>query len=313
MTLDPQAQTVLDLAETSDRPLLESLDPPEARIQYAEMVQAAADDPPAGVTTRELSIPVQDGQIPARLYRPEDQDGALPILVYFHGGGFVIGDRDTHDIPCRQLALSAGCLVVSADYRLAPEHPFPQPVEDAWAATLWIGENAPDFGGDPSRIAVGGDSAGGTLAAVVCHLAKGDDGPRLQYQLLIYPATELGCAMPSHETLGQGYRLTADLMAWFMDHYFSDGGDRDQVIASPLHATDFSGLPPALVLVAGYDPLVDEGIAYAQALAGAGVATDVMEYRGMIHGFITMGGLVDAAADAMLGCGAALREAFASV
>ena len=310
MTLDPQAQFILDLAERSTRPPLESLDPSAARIQYAEMVAAVAGDPPTGVEVQNGTIPGPGGEMPMRLYRPQDIEGPLPILVYFHGGGYVIGDLDTHDIPCRRLCLSAGCLVVSVDYRLAPEHPFPASADDAWAATRWVVDHATDLGGDPSRVAVGGDSAGGNLAAVVCHLAKREGAPALVYQLLIYPAMDATSSMPSHETLGHGYRLTKELMGWFMRHYFKEGGDRRQLVASPLFADDFAELAPALVLTAGYDPLRDEGRAYADKLRAAGVSTEFIEYEGMIHGFITMGGVVDAATEALQQCGAALRKAF---
>ena len=312
MTLDPQARFILDLAERSTRPLLESLDPPAARLQYAEMVAAASGEPPAGVLTEESTIPGPDGELPTRLYRPQGAKGPLPILIFFHGGGYVIGDRDTHDIPCRQLCLGAACLVVSVDYRLAPEHPFPAPVDDAWAATRWVVDHARELGGDPACVAVGGDSAGGNLAAIVCHLAKREGSPKLAYQLLIYPGTDLTGSLPSHKALGQGYRLTTELLDWFMKHYFSDGGDRGQLIASPLFADDFADLPPAFILTAGYDPLKDEGSAYADKLRAAGVEAEFVEYGGMIHGFITMGGLIDAAAESMEVGGAALARAFGS-
>ena len=312
MTLDPQAQAMLDLAERSDRPLLETLDPPAARVQYGEMVAAVCGEPPTGVLARDGTIPGPGGDIPTRLYRPRDLEGPLPVLVYFHGGGFVIGDRDTHDIPCRQLSLGAACLVISVDYRLAPEHPFPAAVDDAWAATRWVVDRATELGGDPARVAVGGDSSGGNLAAIVCHLAKRPGGPQLAYQLLIYPGTDLTGSMPSHATLGDGYRLTTRLIDWFIDHYLPQGGDRRQLTASPLFADDFTDLPSALVLTAGYDPLKDEGRAYADRLRGAGVDVDLVEYEGMIHGFITMGGFVDATGEALDVCGEALRGAFGS-
>ena len=310
MTLDPQAQFILDLAESSTRPPLENLDPTAARVQYAEMVAAVSGEAPTGVATNEGTISGPCGELPTRLYRPQGAEGPLPILVYFHGGGFVIGDRDTHDIPCRRLSLDAGCLVVSVDYRLAPEHAFPAPVDDAWAATRWVVDHAEELGGDPARVAVGGDSAGGNLAAVVCHMAKRDGGPRLVYQLLIYPATDLTGSMPSDASLSHGYRLTTELLDWFMAHYFREGGDRDQLVASPLFAEDFADLPSALVLTAGYDPLRDEGSAYADKLRDAGVETEVVEYGGMIHGFITMGGVVDAAVESMEVCAAGLARAF---
>ena len=312
MTLDTQVQFILDLAERSTRTLLESLDPSAARIQYAEMVASVSEDPPNGVVTQDSTIPGPGGELPTRLYRPQDAEGPLPILIFFHGGGYVIGDRDTHDIPCRRLSLGAACLVVSVDYRLAPEHPFPAPVDDAWAATRWVVDHAAELGGDPARVAVGGDSAGGNLAAIVCHMAKRDGAPQLAYQLLIYPSTDLTGSMPSHKTLAQGYRLTTELLDWFMNHYFSQGGNRRQLIASPLFADDFAHLPPAFILTAGYDPLKDEGRAYADKLREAGVETGFVEYEGMIHGFITMGGMVDATTEALEECGEALRRAFDS-
>ena len=311
MPLDPQAQFILDLAERSTRPLLETLDPPAARIQYAEVVAAVSGDPPRGVVTEDSTIPGPGGELGTRLYRPQDAEGTLPILIYFHGGGYVVGDRDTHDIPCCWLSLSAACLVVSVDYRLAPEHPFPAPVDDAWAVTRWVVDHATELDGDPARVAVGGDSAGGNLAAIVCHMAKRDRAPRLAYQLLVYPNTDLTGSMPSHKAFGRGFRLTTELMEWFMNHYFSQGGDRGQLIASPIFADDFAHLPPAFILTAGYDPLKDEGSAYADKLREAGVETELVEYEGMIHGFITMGGLIDATTEALELCGAALRRAFA--
>ncbi len=301
---------MLDLAERSSRPLLESLEPPAARVQYGEMVAAVCGDPPTGAVTRDGTIPGPAGEIPMRLYRPGDLEEPLPVLIYFHGGGFVIGSPDTHDIPCRRLSLGGACLVVSVDYRLAPEHPFPAAVDDAWAATRWVVAHATDLGGDPTRVAVGGDSAGGNLSAIVCHLAKRDGAPELVYQLLIYPGTDLTCGLGSHESLGEGYRLTTQLLDWFMEHYFGQGGDRRQLTASPLFADDFTELPPALVLTAGYDPLKDEGRAYADKLRGAGVETEFVEYGGMIHGFITMGGFLDATDEALGVCAAALRGAF---
>jgi acetyl esterase len=243
------------------------------------------------------------------LYRPGAENN-LPLLVYFHGGGYTIGSLQSHDGVCRALCVEAGCIVVSVDYRLAPEHKYPAAVDDAWAATEWLTANAASLGGDANRVAVGGDSAGGNLAAVVCHMAQQADGPAIVFQLLIYPGTEMSCGFPSHETFGKDYRLTRELIAWFYGHYFSSGDDTAHWRASPLNADNFSGLPAAFVVSAGYDPLQDEGEAYAKKLEQAGVPVTHSHYPGMMHGFITMPGAIDQAQAALSECAAQLRAAF---
>lgn len=313
MTLDPQAQAFLELADRSGRPLFETLSPQEARTLYDETAAIAGGKAPDvfHVEDREASGPF--GPIPLRIYTPRDPGGdALPVLIYLHGGGFVFGSRDSHDTPCRYLAREADCLVISVDYRMAPEFPFPQPVEDCWAAVTWIMENIGALGGSGSRVAIGGDSAGGNLAAVMCLLARQSGGPDFAHQLLIYPATDLSRGFPSHGELSDGYRLTKPLIDWFMDHYFSGSEqDRQHVQASPLFADDLSGLPPALVISAGYDPLKDEGAAYCDKLVAHGVAATHRHYPGMIHGFISMGGFIDTGIDCLRECGAELKRAFA--
>jgi acetyl esterase len=247
-----------------------------------------------------------------RLYwpRPAAPGEAFPVLVFLHGGGWVIGGLDSHDPPCRALAAGAECIVVSVEYRLAPEHPFPAALEDTRAALAWVAASAGDFGGDPSRLALGGDSAGGNLAAVAAQLARDDGQPALAFQLLIYPATDLSGGTASSPELSTGYLLTAELVEWFHGHYLAAPEDALDPRVSPLLASDHSGLPPALVITAGFDPLAAQGSAYADALEGAGVAVERLHYSGQIHGFISMAGVLDEAREALARSAAALRAAF---
>jgi len=233
----------------------------------------------------DLSVPGKHGGIPVRVYTPEGQ-GPFTGLVYFHGGGWVIGSIDTHDALCRSIANAAGCVVVSVEYRLAPEHPYPAASEDAYSATCWVAEHAGRLGIDPLRLAVGGDSAGGNLAAVVSLMARDRSGPRLALQLLLYPITDYDLDTASYLRYADGYLLTRDAMAWFWRQYLPDGVSPDGPYISPLRVADLSGLPPALVITAECDPLCDEGLAYAERLKAAGVEVAATCYRGMIHGFI---------------------------
>lgn len=312
MTLDPQAKKFLELADRSGRPLFETLSPPEARALYDETAAIAGGPAPDvfRVEDRDASGPF--GAIPLRVYTPRDPHGeTLPALIYLHGGGFVFGSLDSHDTPCRHLAREADCLVISVDYRMAPEFPFPQPVEDCWAACTWIVDNIGDLGGTADRIAIGGDSAGGNLATVMCLMARQNGGPDFLHQLLIYPATDLSRGFPSHTELADGYRLTKPLIDWFMDHYFSGAEqNREHELASPLHASNLSGLPTAFVVSAGYDPLKDENAAYHEKLVASGVTARHEHYAGMIHGFISMGGFIDTGVDCLRECGAELKQVF---
>jgi acetyl esterase len=250
------------------------------------------------------------GEIPLRLYTPVDARGdALPGLVFYHGGGFVIGDLETHDDLCRCLANGSGCRVVSVDYRLAPEHPFPAAVDDCWAATQYVAANARAFGIDAARLAVGGDSAGGNLAAVVAQLAKLSGGPSIKFQLLIYPVTQLGS---SHETVSmrenaKGYFLEKDGMDWFTRCYVADPAHRNDPRVSPLLCKDLTGLPPAYVITAGFDPLRDEGKDYADALDKAGVSVTYVHYPSMVHGFFSFRSLVPKSREAISAAAAALK------
>jgi acetyl esterase len=249
-----------------------------------------------------------------RVYRPAGSTKAdvLPALVFYHGGGWVIGDLDTHDVVCRELSNGARCAVFSVEYRLAPEAPFPAAVHDSIAATRYVMDNAAALGIDSKRIAVGGDSAGGNLAAVVCLDARDKGQAAPCFQLLIYPATDQRAGFASHERNAEGYLLTRKVMDYFRGHYLPHAADWLDWRASPLLANTLAGLPPAYVLTAGYDPLVDEGRAYAERLSSSGVKAEYRDYPDMVHGFLLMGGVLDTAREAVTACCAALRGAFES-
>ncbi|MET3913378.1 acetyl esterase [Variovorax sp. OAS795] len=311
--LHPQARALLDFIEARGIPPTHTLSPAEARAFYRERRTATQPEAPQVAEVRELTAEGPHGTIPVRLYRPlgSPSDAALPVLVYFHGGGWVIGDLDTHDVLCRSLANGAGCAVASVDYRMGPEHRFPAAVDDVLAATRWVRRQAASLGLDASRLAVGGDSAGGNLAAVAAIAARDAGDLPIAFQLLIYPATDQRRGHPSHEANGQGLLLTRDTMAYFHDHYIDDQRHDLDWRASPLLHADLSGLPPALVLTAGYDPLRDEGMAYAEALTAAGNRAAYVCFERQIHGFITMGKVLDEAGTAVALCSAELRRALA--
>jgi acetyl esterase len=276
-----------------------------ARRIYHDTRAVLAPKPPE---VAEIRLHVFPGPMAVRVYRPLKQE-TLPALVYFHGGGWTIGDLDTHDVVCRQLALGAHCVVFSVDYRLAPENPFPAALDDCLAAMKHVIAQAAAFNIDPTRVAVGGDSAGGNLAAVVAL-----EMPRsLAFQLLIYPATDQRCDFPSHRENGEGYLLTREAIEFFRGCYLPNRDDWSEWRASPLLAKSHAGLPAAFILTAGYDPLVDEGRAYAEKLAAAGVELAYREYPDMVHGFLLFGGVLDSANDALAECCAALRQAFEKV
>ncbi|HEX7436439.1 MAG TPA: alpha/beta hydrolase [Caldimonas sp.] len=314
--LHPQSRALLTLIEERGFPPTHTLTPTEARAFYRERRAFTQPEPPQVGSVRELQAEGPHGPIPMRLYLPlaaPDGDaaarGALPVLVYFHGGGWVIGDLDTHDTLCRELTNGSGCAVVAVDYRMGPEHRFPAAVDDCIAATRWLRREASALGLDPKRIAVGGDSAGGNLAAVVSIAAREAGDPALAFQLLIYPATDMRRTAPSHTTNGEGYLLTRDTIGYFHDHYIDDVRHDLDWRASPLLHADLSKLPPALVLTAGYDPLRDEGMAYAAQLTKAGNRVTYVCFERQIHGFITMGRVLDEANAAVSMCVAELRRA----
>jgi acetyl esterase len=266
--------------------------------------------PVAVAKVEEMKIPGPAGEIPIRVYWPT-QNGSLPVLVYYHGGGWVIGDLDTNDGVCRMLANKVAAVVVSVDYRLAPEHRFPAAVDDSYAALEWVHRNGGRLNVDTSRIAVGGGSAGGNLAAAVALMARDRAGPRLAYQVMFYPATNLlDLSTASHRNFADGYGLTAEHIEFFREAYLPDAADRENPYASPLLAETLEGLPPAIVVTAGFDVLRDEGIAYAKRLEAAGVPAEIAHYPHMIHGFVTLDRLFDEAEEAIDAAAAGLSEAF---
>ena len=308
MPLDPGLKVVLDQLNANPGPQLHELPVAQARAFFDQMQLPRPEVKIAAVEDRRIPGPA--GEIPVRIYRPEGK-APFPALVYFHGGGWVIGSLETHDGSCRDLANRAGCVVVSVDYRLAPEHRYPAAAEDCFAATKWVAANAGALGVDPKRIGIGGDSAGGNLTAVVAQLARDRRGPGLRHQLLIYPVTDADFSRPSYRENAEGYLLSTKAMEWFWDHYVPDRAQRAEPYASPLRAKDLAGLPPAFVLTAEFDPLRDEGEAYAKRLQQAGVPTRLQRYDGAIHGFFAMGLLSEVARRAVDDAVAALRAALA--
>jgi acetyl esterase len=307
----PQLEAILEGVARSALPPYHTVSSFAARRIYRDTRAPLA---PAAQPVSEARLLVGDG-VALRSYRPNGvaPGEVLPALVYFHGGGWTIGDVDTHDPLCRQLANGARCAVFSVDYRLAPEYPFPAAVDDCILATSWIARNAAALSVDPARIAVGGDSAGGNLAAVIAIHARDHGGPALAFQLLVYPATDQRCSFPSHQANGEGYLLTRASIEFFRGCYLPRPEDWTDWRASPLLAKDLSRLPAALVITAGFDPLRDEGRAFAERLVAEGSPASYKEYEDMVHGFILFGGVVDTANAAVAECCAALRRAFDKV
>ena len=302
-------RSVLDRMARAGLPPLHTRSPQEARIAY-EAGAGVLELPKAALArVEDLSIPARDGHaLPARLYAPSTHAG-LPLLLYLHGGGFTIGSIATHDILCRELGRLAGCMVVSLDYRLAPEHRFPTASNDAWDALQWLAANAESLGADPTRLAVGGDSAGGTLAAVNAILAR-DAGLPLALQLLFYPGCAAHQDTPSHTTFARGLVLEEPAISWFFGNYVHTRQEREDWRFAPLLAPDVDGVAPAWLGLAECDPLVDEGIEYADKLRLAGVPVDLDIYRGVTHEFIKMGRAIPEARQAHADAARALRLAF---
>ncbi len=303
MALDPQAKVIVDLMNDSGFSFTGAT-PTELRER---MAMTATPSPVQLASVTDRTIPGPDGEIPVRIYRPSA--GTLPVVVFFHGGGWVIGDLESHDHCCRTISSKAGCVVVAVDYRLAPEAKFPAAVDDAWAATEWVVANASELDVDATKLAVAGDSAGGNLAAVVANMSRDVDHVEVIQQALIYPVTDGRCDRPSMRENAEGYFLTREAMDWFHGHYTNDDTDLDDPRYSPIRA-DLTGAPPAVVVTAGYDPLRDQGNEYARALEAAGVEVDHCEYQGMFHGFFSMDAAIDVATEAQEQVAAALREAF---
>ena len=315
-SLDPAARPIVDLI-VSGFPAIgteitgtEPADAQKVRRFLIEHPLPRPEQPIAVGSVTDTTIPGPKGEIPVRIYRP-DADRAMgdrpPIVVYFHGGGWVIGDLDGHDPSCRAITAQAGVIVMSVDYRLAPEHRYPAAADDAYAATAWAAEHAAELGGDPSRLVVAGDSAGGNLAAVTALRARDSGGPALALQVLIYPVTDVGQDTGSYQENAEGFFLTAAHMRWYWGCYLGPGGDGRGPYASPLRAVNLGGLPPAVVLTADCDPLRDEGNAYAERLRAAGVPVTANCYPGMFHGFFRLSDVLDQAAAAQRAVREALR------
>ena len=306
MPLDPQIMQVMEQVAALGLPQAHTVSPAEARANAKLRPRAPG---PEVAKVEDRNIPGPDGDVPVRIYTPEG-DGPFPILAWYHGGGWVVGDLESADGSARNLCVGGQCVVVSVDYRLAPETKFPGPAEDCWAATTWAADNASSFNGDPTRLAVGGDSAGGNLAAAMCLMAADRGGPEIAFQLLVYPVTDADLNSVSYGENGEGYSLTKATMQWYWDHYLSGGEDAANPYAAPLQAKSLAGQPPALVITAEYDPLRDEGEAYAKRLREAGVEATSTRYDGVIHGFFSMGAVVDKGQQAVDEASAALRKAF---
>ncbi len=313
MTLHPQCRAVVE-ASAARGSVFDARNADEARALYAATTKIFAPQTPELASIEERQIPGAQQPIPARLYRPKtDEAGGspLPILVYFHGGGWVFGDIETHDALCRIVADGAGCLVASIDYRLAPEHKYPAGLEDCLAATRWMAGNAGAIGGDGGKLAVGGDSAGGNLAAAVAQRARDEGGPALAFQWLIYPALDFTADNASVRENATGYLLTKQAIDWTRDQYLADPlEEATDPGASPGLTRELAGLPPALIQSAQYDPLRDEAEDYAARLTAAGVPVESILYDGMVHGFMRMGALIDCAGEALADGSRALRTAF---
>lgn len=322
MTLHPQARAVLDLVaaggavEPSDEHLA------EIRAAFGMLVAVGAGPAADVADVRDLEIPTPAGGVPVRVYRPSGSgstgESLLPVVVFFHGGGWTIGGIDDYDPIARSVANASGAVVVSVGYRLAPEHPYPAPLDDCWAATAWVAEHAAEIGADGSRFALMGDSAGGNITAVLAQRCAREGGPHPALQVLVYPVADCDFDTASYRENGEGYLLDAAQMRWFFDCYTRGGSDPSQLAISPLRAADLRsgelrGLAPALVITAEYDPLRDEGEAYAAALRAAGVDVAHTRYDGMVHAFFGLGAVFDAGNDAVAETGAALRRAFGTL
>jgi acetyl esterase len=309
--LHPQVQAIRDRLRQGRVPHLSTLSIHQARAADRAAAAAGTGQAEPVAEVRDIEFPGPAGQLPARVYRPAGA-GPLPVLVYFYGGGWSLGTLDTCDGVCRMLANAAGCVTVATGYRLAPEHKFPAAVRDCHAGARWVAEHAAGLGADATRLAVGGDSSGGNLAAAVALLSRDHGDPAITHQLLVYPNTDHQADTPSMREIADEYFFNPASVRWYWGMYLAAPEDGLNPLASPLRADDLSGLPPATVITAGYDPLRDEAEMYARKLAAAGVPAEVIRYDGMMHGFFTMTGALDTAREAVREAAARLRVAFAS-
>lgn len=310
MPLDPQVQAMRAQRVKENIPPLYTLSVEQARQADLASIRAGAGSPEPVAQIIDRPIPGPAGDLPIRLYRPEG-DGLFPTLIYFFGGGWTLGTIDTSDGICRSLTNAVPCMVISVGYRLAPEHKFPAAVQDCYAATRWVATHAKEINADVSRLAVGGDSAGGNLAAAVTLLAREQGGPRLLYQLLVYPSTDYLSDTPSLQENVDPYLFNKTSVAWYWDQYLATPEDGKHPLASPLQAKDLRELPPALVITAEYDPIRDQGEHYAERLKQAGVCVELTRYEGMIHGFFAMAGTLDGGKRAIVQAADRLQKAFA--
>ncbi len=309
--LHVEVQLVLKLLALAGDPPLETLGVAEARVQMADDARSFEGPKFEVARVEEITVPGAAGPLSGRLYAPDGVGEHGGLLVYFHGGGCVVCDLETHDNTCRFLAREAGVRVLAVDYRRAPEHPFPAAIEDAFAVFRFAAEHASELGADPARIAVGGDSAGGNLAAGVALLAAGDDGPAPAFQLLFYPWLDLSSKRESYRLFGDRFFLTEAQLDWYKGHYLSDPSDAVDVRCSPLLANEFGGIAPAYIATAGFDPLRDEGEDYAQRLRAASVPVALRRHRGLVHGFVNVVGIGHAGREALLEAAGALRVGLA--
>ena len=306
--LDEQMAALLGLDDFVGMSPMDSLTPERARANLVREIQVVESRPPGGVAIADRAYPSAAGPRTVRVYTPSGLPKGSPAIAYFHGGGWVVCDLDTHDVLCRRLALEVGARVFSFDYRLAPEHRFPAAVDDATAGARWLLAHAEALGVDAARVAVMGDSAGGNLAAVVSRRLQ-HDAAKPALAVLLYPAVDATFACASHRSMGQRYFLTRPMIDWYFGHYTGGAVDPKNPDLSPLHATDLGGCPRSIVYVAGFDPLRDEGVAYAEALRAAGVRVDLHELSSMPHGYALMTGVIDAAREAVLTMCADVRSA----
>ncbi len=310
--MDPDCAEFVARVRERRLPRYETMTPDQARSGMEAVRKAAQLEVPAVGEVRELVIPADGHTISARQYRPMNAGEKEPALVFFHGGGWVLGDLDSHDLFCRRLTNASGCSVVAVDYRLAPEHKFPSAIDDAALAVKWVAEHAAALNVDGTRLAVGGDSAGGNLAAVMAHLSRDGKLPRLAFQLLLYPIVELTFARPSHQLEEDGVPVLGPTLIWFRDHYLADPSQRTDWRASPLMATRFDDLPSAYIVTAGLDPACDEGIAYVARLRDARIPVTHRHFPGQIHAFLTIGPMFPTTKTAVRDIGQELSDALAS-
>ena len=309
MPIHPEAQKILDLVEKAARPEYWELSPEEAKASHEKAFPVLDIAPVPLKRVESGTLPRPRGAIPMRVYWPDEPADATGAMLWIHGGGHVVGSIDCYDAVCRTIARDGGHVIVSTSYGLAPEHKFPTAVEDCLAALQWVYEHAGSIGVDPMRVMVGGDSAGGNLAAVTALLARDLDAPELRHQLLVYPVTAPWPDSRSHQVYGEGHLLTGNNIDWFQENYIRGSADREDYRFAPLLCHELAGLPPATVMVAECDPLHDEGVAYAERMAEAGNDVELIDYPGMLHGFLNMGGWLADSRDALQRCVAIMRNA----